>query len=90
MADVLLRRIQQFILENYLFTTDTSALGFDDALLALGIVDSSGILDIIMFIEEQFGVTMQDHEIIPDNLDSVNKIASFVHARTQGMPLSCP
>ena len=81
MSDDLRERIQKFILENYLFSTDRSALGFDDSLLGRGIVDSTGMLEIIMFIEEQLGVTIKDEEMIPDNLDSVNRIAAFVESR---------
>ena len=81
MSDDLRERIQKFILENYLFSTDRSALGYDDSLLGRGIVDSTGMLEIIMFVEEQIGVTVKDEEMIPDNLDSVNRIAAFVESR---------
>ena len=78
MADALNDQIRNFILENYLFTNDASALGVDDSLLGRGIVDSTGMLEIIFFIEEQLGVKVKDEEMIPDNLDSVSKIAAFV------------
>ena len=81
MSDDLRQRIQKFILENYLFSTDRSALGYDDSLLGRGIVDSTGMLEIIMFIEEQLGVMIKDEEMTPDNLDSVNRIAAFVDSR---------
>ncbi len=81
MSDSLRDRIQKFILENYLFTSDTSALALDDSLLGHGIVDSTGMLEIIMFIEEQLGVTVKDEDMIPENLDSVSRIASFVESR---------
>jgi acyl carrier protein len=70
-----------FILENYLFTKDASALGLDDSLLGRGIVDSTGMLEIIMFIEEQLGVTVKDEEMVPENLDSVSRIAAFVESK---------
>ncbi len=81
MADSLRDRIQAFILENYLFTSDTSALGFEDSLLDRGIVDSTGMLEIVMFIEEQLGVTVKDEEMVPENLDSVSRIAAFVESK---------
>ena len=81
MSDVLRDRIQKFILENYLFTSDPSALGSDDSLLGRGIVDSTGMLEIIMFIEEQLGVTVKDEDMVPENLDSVNRIAAFVESK---------
>jgi len=81
MSDSLRDRIQKFILENYLFTSDQSALGLDDSLLGRGIVDSTGMLEIIMFIEEQLGVTVKDEDMVPENLDSVSRIAAFVESR---------
>ena len=81
MSDSLRDRIQMFILENYLFTSDGSALGSDDSLLGRGIVDSTGMLEIIMFIEEQLGVTVKDEEMVPENLDSVSRIAAFVESK---------
>jgi acyl carrier protein len=81
MSDNLRDRIQMFILENYLFTSDPSALAVDASLLERGIVDSTGMLEIIMFIEEQLGVTVKDEEMIPENLDSVSRIAAFVESK---------
>lgn len=81
MADALHDQIRTFILENYLFTNDQSALGVDDSLLGRGIVDSTGMLEIIFFIEEQLGVKVKDEEMVPDNLDSVNRIATFVQSK---------
>ena len=81
MSDSLRDRIQNFILDNYLFTSDRSALGLDDSLLGRGIVDSTGMLEIIMFIEEQLGVMVKDEEMIPENLDSVSRIAAFVESK---------
>lgn len=78
MADVVRDRILAFILDNFLFTDDMSAVAVDDSLLEHGIVDSTGMLEIVMFIEEQFGLQVLDEEMIPENLDSVNNIAGFV------------
>jgi acyl carrier protein len=81
MLDALQLQVRSYILENYLFTTDTAALGLDDSLLGRGIVDSTGMLEIIFFIEEQLGVKISDEEMIPENLDSVSKIVQFVQAK---------
>ena len=78
MASELQTQVRTFILENYLFTDDESALGPDESLLDRGIVDSTGMLEIIMFIEDELGVQVADDEMIPENLDSVNRIAAFV------------
>ncbi|MGB5688421.1 MAG: acyl carrier protein [Woeseiaceae bacterium] len=53
-------------------------MGLDESLLDRGIVDSTGMLEIIMFIEDELGVQVADEEMIPENLDSVNRIAAFV------------
>ena len=81
MADPITEKVRAFILENYLFTNDTQALGADDSLLGRGIVDSTGMLEIIMFIEEQLGVKVADAEMVPENLDSVNRISAFVQRK---------
>lgn len=78
MSSELQTQVRDFILENYLFTNDTTALGLDESLLDRGIVDSTGMLEIIMFIEDELGVQVADEEMIPENLDSVNRIAAFV------------
>jgi acyl carrier protein len=81
MTDALHDAIRRFILENYLFTDDPAQLGLDDSLLGRGIVDSTGMLEIILFIEEQLGVKVADTEMVPENLDSVNRIAAFVTSK---------
>ncbi|MDN5871758.1 MAG: acyl carrier protein [Nitrococcus sp.] len=83
MAEALCEKIRDFILENFLFTTDTAAVSLDDSLLDRGVVDSTGMLEIVMFIEEQLGVEVADAEMIPENLDSVNNIARFVECKRQ-------
>lgn len=75
-------KIRRYVLENYLFTDDESALGDDDSFLEKGIIDSTGILEIIYFLEDEFGVTMSDDEMTPENLDSVSRIVAFVENKT--------
>jgi acyl carrier protein len=71
-------KVRGYILENYLFTDDESALGNDDSFLDGGILDSTGMLEVIYFLEDEFGVKVEDTEMIPENLDSVNRIAAYV------------
>lgn len=80
MNEALRLSIRSFLLENYLFTTNTAAIDWDDSLLGRGIVDSTGMLEVILFMEEQLGVKIRDEEMLPENLDSINKIARFVES----------
>ena len=73
--------IKQFILGNYLFTNDESALADDDSLLQKGIVDSTGMLELIMHLEEKYGIKVAEDEMVPANLDSVVKITAFLERK---------
>lgn len=76
------KEIRSFILENYLFSDDESELDSGDSFLEQGIIDSTGILEVIFFLEEEFGVEVEDEEMIPENLDSVNNLVKFVSTKT--------
>ena len=71
-------RIRQYILENLMFSDDPSQLPDDVSLLDRGIIDSTGVLEVVMFIEEAFGVKVRDSDLLPENFDSVARIANFV------------
>ncbi len=75
-------KIRGYVLENYLFTNDQDALGDDDSFLEKGIIDSTGILEIIYFLEDEFGVIMSDDEMTPENLDTVSRIVAFVESKS--------
>ncbi|MEY3759428.1 MAG: hypothetical protein RIR39_919 [Pseudomonadota bacterium] len=72
------KTIRKYILENLLFTEDDSALQDDESFLDGGIIDSTGVMEIILFIEENFGFRVNDDEMLPANLDSVNNLATFI------------
>jgi acyl carrier protein len=71
-------KVRQFILKNYLFSSDESSLKDEVSLMQAGIIDSTGVLELIMFLEEQFGIKVADEEMTPENLDSVDRIVAFV------------
>lgn len=77
-------KIKNYILENYLFTDDQNALQDGDSFLQQGIIDSTGILEVVFFLEEEFGVKVEDEEMIPENLDSVNNLVAFVERKKAG------
>lgn len=72
------QQIRQYILENLMFIDDPSQLPDDVSLLDRGIIDSTGVLEVVMFIEEAFGVKVRDSDLLPENFDSVARIADFV------------
>lgn len=71
-------RIRKFIFENYMFGGSEADLDNDDSFLEKGIVDSTGILELIMFVEEEYSIEVADDEVIPDNFDSVNKLCLYI------------
>ncbi|GIK35680.1 MAG: hypothetical protein AMXMBFR45_07470 [Gammaproteobacteria bacterium] len=77
-----IEKLRAYVLDTYLFTSDQNALGNDDSFLDKGIIDSTGILELVMFLEEQFGVKVDDTELLPENFDSINRLAQFVARKT--------
>ena len=79
------QKLRTFILENYLFTDDSTALADRDSFLAQGILDSTGILEVIFFIEEQFSIKVDDEEMIPENLDSIDHLVAFIDRKQKAI-----
>ncbi|HIE39207.1 MAG TPA: acyl carrier protein [Anaerolineales bacterium] len=78
--------IRRYILESFLFTDDESQLPDDASFLEEGIVDSTGVLELVMFIEETFDISVEDEEILPENFDSVTQLARYVHRKKESDP----
>lgn len=74
-------QVRKFVLNNYLFTEDDSRLSDTESLMQSGTMDSTGILELIMFLEETFGIKVADEEMIPANLDSVQNVVSFLERK---------
>ncbi len=74
-------QIRRYILENFLFTDDEARLRDDVSFLEEGIVDSTGVLELVMFVEETFGIEVADEEILPENFDSVERLTRYVEAK---------
>ena len=73
-------RIRTFIIDNFLFG-DGTKLSFDTLLIEKGIIDSTGVLELVSFIEENFNVTVKDDELIQNNFASLNAIESFLKSK---------
>ncbi len=74
-------KVRDFIAHNLLFSDNGFGYDDNDSFLQEGIVDSVGVMDLVSFVEETFAVTVDDHEITPDNFDSVNKVAQYVRSK---------
>lgn len=70
-------KIKEFIIENFLFG-NSDGLNDDTSFLEEGIIDSTGVLELINFVEEEFDIKLDDDELIPENLDSINNVAVFL------------
>jgi acyl carrier protein len=71
------QQITEFITTNFLFD-DSIKLGQEDSLLETGVIDSTGVLELVAFIEETYGIKIDDEEIVPENLDSIINIAAYI------------
>ena len=69
--------IRQFIIENFRFGEDGN-LKEETSFLESGIIDSTGILELVSFLEEQFGISVADEELIPENLDSIANVRAYL------------
>ena len=78
-----LETIRSFIVDNFLFG-DGSQLTDNTSFLEEGIVDSTGILELVSFLEETYGIVVEDDELIPDNMDSINRIDCYLTKKLVG------
>lgn len=74
--------IRKFVIENFLFGDD-KGLENNASFLEEGIIDSTGVLELVNFIEETYRVTVDDEELIPENLDSINNVAVYLERKLQ-------
>jgi acyl carrier protein len=76
------KSVREFILENYLIL-ESEVLADDESLLEKGIIDSTGVLELVAFLEGNFGIKVEDEELIPQNLDTIVNIIEFVRSKRQ-------
>ena len=74
-------QLKDYIARNLLFSDNGFKYDDDDSFLEEGIVDSIGVLELVAFVDESFGVEVEDHEVTPDNFDSVNKLTAYVQSK---------
>ncbi len=73
-------KIREFILKNLYFAEDNS-IADEDSFLETGVVDSMGVMELVAFVQSEFGVEVAQHEIVVENFDSIGKLANFVRRK---------
>ncbi|MBI4206791.1 MAG: acyl carrier protein [Betaproteobacteria bacterium] len=75
--------LRKFVVENYLFGRELD-FSDDDSFLQKGIIDSTGVLELVSFLESNYGIEVKDEELLPENLDSINNLVRFLNGKMDG------
>jgi len=81
--DLVAQQVRTFVQDNFVYGQGSS-LGDGDSFLEGGIIDSTGILELIAFLSRQYDISIQDEEAIPENLDSIRSVSAFVVRKRNG------
>ena len=73
--------MRKFIEDNFLFREDRAEIGDAESLIDAGLIDSTGVLELVAFLEAEFAIKIEDREITPQNLDTLDNIAAYVDAK---------
>lgn len=73
-----LARLRAFVEENFLYMRPNFELGLDDSLMGNGVVDSMGVMEMIQFLEDDFGIVVNDADITEENIGTLNAISNYV------------
>ena len=77
----ILKEVREYVVENFLLGKEGDELSDSESFLESGLIDSTGILELIAFLEETFDVEIEDEEMIPENLDSVQRVTHFIASK---------
>lgn len=83
MAESIAREIKDFVVTNFLFGQDGATLSNEESFLESGIIDSTGILELVAFLEQRYGIAVADRELLPENLDSVQNATRYVSRKLE-------
>ena len=73
--------IREFVLDNFLMGDASAMLADHESLLQNGIIDSTGVLEVVMFLEARYGIKIEDRELVPENIDSVDNQVKFLQRK---------
>ena len=72
------KQVQEFIIDNFFYGSRQAHLNNTDSFLKTGVIDSTGILELVTFLENTYNISVEDEELIPENLDSLENVSKFV------------
>ncbi|MDB5049857.1 MAG: acyl carrier protein [Fibrobacteres bacterium] len=75
-------KVKRFVIENFLMGDASSMLKDGESFLETGTIDSTGVLEIVTFLEEEFHIKIDDKELIPENLDSIDNLTRYVAGKS--------
>lgn len=76
--------MKDFIIHNFIYGGNDIELNNDTSLMEIGIIDSTGVLELIEFMEEKFEITIENNEIVPENLDSLDNLERYIYDKKKG------
>jgi acyl carrier protein len=71
-------QVRQFIISSFMFGMEDVELSDDDSFVQKGLIDSTGVLELVAFVEAQYSISIRDDELVPENLDSINGLLRFL------------
>ena len=77
MTQIFHQTVREFVAENFLFRADAE-ISDSQSLLESGVIDSTGVLELIAFLESTYDISIADEEIVPENLDSIDNMAQYL------------
>ena len=83
MTDTITDSIRSFIIDSFLFGDTSQVIADDMSLIDNNLIDSTGVLELVFFLESNFGISVKDTEVVPDNLDSIGAMAAFIESKRQ-------
>ena len=82
-TDTTRKEIREFIVEAFLFGDESEPFEDGDSFMQQGVIDSTGVLEVVSFLEENYSIKVDDEEMIPNNLDSLNNLVAFIQKKKQ-------
>lgn len=80
--DEIRKKLREFVTDTFLIADEDEELNDSDSFMQTGLIDSTGILEVTNFIEAEYQITIEDDEMVPDNLDSIDNLVKFIMKKT--------